>query len=69
MASTRGPGTQPRFLDDRLSVTLVHCGQTVGWIKVPLGMQVGLDPGHIVLYRRATIALRAIVARHDNCPK
>jgi len=26
---------------------LVYCGQTVGWIKVPLGMEVG--PGHIVL--------------------
>ena len=32
-----------------LSVTLVHCGQTVGWIKMKLGMQVGLRPGHIVL--------------------
>jgi len=27
----------------------VYCGQTVGWIKVKLGMQVGLGPGHIVL--------------------
>jgi len=27
----------------------VHCGQTVGWIKTKLGMQVGLGPGHIVL--------------------
>ena len=32
-----------------LSVTFVHCGQTVGWIKMKLGMQVGLGPGHIVL--------------------
>jgi len=32
-----------------LSVTLVYCGQTVGWIKMKLGMVVGLDPGHIVL--------------------
>ena len=32
-----------------LSVTLVYCGQTVGWIMVKLGMQVGLGPGHIVL--------------------
>jgi len=33
-----------------LSVTLVYCGQTVGWIKMKLGMQVaevGLGPGHI----------------------
>jgi len=32
-----------------LSVTLVYCGQRVGWIKIKLGMQVGLGPGHIVL--------------------
>jgi len=32
-----------------LSVTFVHCGQTVGRIKIKLGMQVGLGPGHIVL--------------------
>jgi len=32
-----------------LSVTLVYYGQTVGLIKVPLGTEVGLDPGHIVL--------------------
>ena len=32
-----------------LSVTLVYCGQMVGWIKVLLGMEVGLDSGHIVL--------------------
>jgi len=37
-----------------LSVTFVHCGQTVrrigsGRIKMKLGMHVGLGPGHIVL--------------------
>jgi len=32
-----------------LSVTFVHCGQTVGRIKMKLGTQVGLCPGHIVL--------------------
>ena len=32
-----------------LSVTLVYCGQTVGWIKMKLGVQVGLGPGHIML--------------------
>jgi len=32
-----------------LSVTLVYCGQTVEWIKMKHGMQVGLGPGHIVL--------------------
>ena len=30
-------------------VTLVYCGQTVGWIKMPLDLEVGLDPGYIVL--------------------
>jgi len=41
------------MLSDRclscLSVTLVYCGQTVEWIKMKLGIQVGLGPGHIVL--------------------
>jgi len=32
-----------------LYVTLVYCGQTTKWIKVALGMEVGLGPGHIVL--------------------
>ena len=32
-----------------LSETFVHYGQTVGRIKMKLGMQVGLGPGHIVL--------------------
>ena len=32
-----------------LSVTLMYCGQTVGCIKMKLGMEAGLSPGHIVL--------------------
>jgi len=32
-----------------LSVTLVYCGQTVGWIKTPLGTEVGLSQGDIML--------------------
>jgi len=32
-----------------MSVTLVYCCQTVGWINMKFGMQVGLVPGHIVL--------------------
>jgi len=32
-----------------LSVTLVYCGQTVGWIKMKLGTGVGLGPDHILL--------------------
>ena len=34
-----------------VSVTLAHCGQTVGRIKMKHGTQVGLSPGHIVLDR------------------
>jgi len=33
-----------------LSVTLLYCGQTVGWVMVKLGMQVSLGPGHTVLH-------------------
>jgi len=31
-----------------LSVTLVYCGQTDEWIKMPLGTEIGLGPGNIV---------------------
>ena len=27
----------------------VYCGQTAGWMKMPLGTEVDLSPGHIVL--------------------
>jgi len=46
----------PVLLDHCLSVclstchvTLVYCGQTVGWINMPLGTEVGLGPDDIVL--------------------
>jgi len=32
-----------------LSVTLVYCDQTVGWIKMKLNTEISLGPGHIVL--------------------
>ena len=32
-----------------LSVTLVYCGQTVGWSKIALGTEVGIGPDDIVL--------------------
>ena len=32
-----------------LTVTLVYGGQTVGWIKKPLGTEVGLGPGDVAL--------------------
>jgi len=30
-------------------VTLVYCGQTAGWIRIPLGKEIGLGLGDIVL--------------------
>jgi len=41
----------PVCLSVCLSVTLVHYGQTVGCIKMPLGVVVGFSPGDIVLDR------------------
>jgi len=38
-----------RCLSVCLSVTLVYCGRTVGWIKMKLGTEVGHGLGHIVL--------------------
>jgi len=32
-----------------LSVTLIYCGQTVGWINMKLGVQLSLSPEYIVL--------------------
>ena len=41
-----------------LSVTLVYCGQTVGWIRMPLGMVVGIGQGHFVLDGNPAAPLR-----------
>ena len=38
-------GHSPQFL------VHVCCGQTAGWINMPLGTEIGLGPGHIVLDR------------------
>jgi len=39
----RGHGHPPQFSAH------VYCGQTAGWIKMALGMEMGLGPSHIVL--------------------
>jgi len=39
----KGGGAHPQFS------AYVRCGQTAGWIKMPLGMQVGLGLSDIVL--------------------
>jgi len=47
-------GTQPSLPKKGAEAPLqfsahVYCGQTAGWIKMALAMEVGLGPGHIVL--------------------
>jgi len=50
----------------------VYCGQTAGWIKMPLGTEVNLGPGNVVLdgvaalspYKRGTAPS---FARDANC--
>ena len=39
----KGGGDPPQFS------AYVYCGQTAGWIKMALDMEVGLGQGHIVL--------------------
>jgi len=36
-------GTAPQF------TAYLHCGQTAGWIKMPLGVEVGLGPSDFML--------------------
>ena len=48
-----------------LSVTLVYCGQTAGWIKMTLGREVGLGPDDTVL--QWLIELRFYVALDIKC--
>jgi len=43
-----GPSCPPKRRSPQFSVH-VCCGQTAGWIKMPLGTMVGLDLGNIVL--------------------
>jgi len=38
------------FLSPQL-LAHVYCGQTAGWIKMALGVEVGLSPGYFVLDR------------------
>jgi len=42
------PMLSDRCLSVCLSVTLVNCGETIGWINMKLSVEVGLGPGHIV---------------------
>ena len=49
VCQTVRPILSDRCLSVCLSVMLVYCGQTVWWIKMKLGTQVGLGPGHFLL--------------------
>jgi len=49
MLSVRCLSVCPVCLSTCVSVTFEYCGQAVGWIKMKLGMEVGLGPCHIVL--------------------
>ena len=48
--TSSGSATGPLSCLSVLSVTLVYCGQTVWWIKMPLGTEVGVGLRYIVLY-------------------
>jgi len=56
-------GHNPPFLCN------VHCGQTTGWMKMPLGTEADLAPGHIdgvpALHERGTAA--PIFSAHVYC--
>ena len=47
--TTVRPVLRDRCLSVCLPVTLVYCGQTVAWIKMPLSTEVSLGPGDIAL--------------------
>jgi len=44
-----GPSSPPEKRHSPQFSAHVRCGQTAGWIKMPLGMQVRLGPGDCVL--------------------
>jgi len=37
---------------------MFNCGQTAGWIKMPLGREISLSPGQIVLDEDPALPLR-----------
>ena len=49
------PPSQKRGQSPQVSAH-VYCGQTAVWVKMSLGMQVGLGPGHIVLNGDAAVS-------------
>jgi len=43
------PATPKKGHPPHLFLAHVYCGQIAGWTKTPLGTEVDLGPGHIVL--------------------
>jgi len=43
LPSPKGGGAPSKFL------AYVYCGQTAGWIKIVVGMEVGFSPGDFML--------------------
>ena len=46
LTSLTNKGPEPKPIFGPMSV---YCSQMAGWIKMTVGMEVGLGPGHIVL--------------------
>ena len=44
-----GPSPSPQKRSKAPNFRPMYCGQTAGWIKMPVGTEGGLGPGHIVL--------------------
>ena len=57
----KGGGPPPQFSAH------VYCGQTAGWIKVALGLEVGLCPGYIALYWDPAPLLKKGAEPSPNC--
>ena len=55
---TEGTPTTTKF------VAYVYCGQTAGWMNTPLGTEVDLGPGHIVLDGVPALRERGTAAPH-----
>jgi len=43
-----GPSSTPLKRHNSHFSANVHCGQTAGWTKIPLGVEIGLGPGYFV---------------------
>ena len=46
----------------------IYCGQTAGWIRIPLGTEVGLGPGDIVLDWDPALPMERDTAAPTFCP-